>query len=354
MKSFKLRGLLLLVVMLIMAVALVGCGGAANDNEGNAEPNEEPQAKEVKTIRISNGINDAHPTYLSGLEFEKFVESKTDAFDVEVYHSGQLGDDRIAMEALQLGTLEMVITSTSPLANFIPEYMIFDFPFIFADGQVADFVLDGPFGDTMLDMLPAQGLIGLGFQENGFRNLTNSRHAVAGVEDLDGLKIRTMENKVHLDAWRALGANPTPMAFTELFTAMQQGTVDGQENPLITIELSKFYEVQDHVSLTNHVYTPFVMLISKIFWDDLSAEEQQILQEAADHANAWQRDEIRRQEQNSVEVLKENGMTVTTLSDEARAEFQAAVLPTIEKYSEEVGEELVAQMFEQIELAGQQ
>ncbi|WP_028309229.1 TRAP transporter substrate-binding protein [Desulfitibacter alkalitolerans] len=350
--KFKFKGLLLVVAMLILAVALVGCGGAKDSGGGSAQPQEEP--KKVKTIRISNGVNDKHPAYLSGLEFGKYLESKTDAFKVEVYHSGQLGDDRTAMEALQLGTLEMVLTSTSPLANFIPEYMIFDFPFIFENGEIADFVLDGPFGQQMLDKLPAQGLIGLGFNENGFRNLTNSRRAVASVKDLEGLKIRTMENKVHLDAWRALGANPTPMAFTELFTAMQQRTVDGQENPLITIELSKFYEVQDHVSITNHVYTPFVYLMSKVFWDGLTAEEQALIKEAAAHANDWQRKEIRKQEQNSLASLEANGMTITYLSDEARAEFQDAVKPVIEKYTAEVGEELVAQLFEQIEKARQQ
>ncbi|MDW7673273.1 MAG: TRAP transporter substrate-binding protein [Bacillota bacterium] len=351
----KVKGKLvfLLALLLVALVAVAGCGGSSDSGSSGSGSGDAPEEapKTVKTIRISNGINDKHPAYLAGLEFAKIVESKTDTLKVEVYHSGQLGDDRTATEALQLGTLEAVVTSTSPIANFIPEYAIFDLPFIFADYQVADSVLDGPFGDQMLEMLPDQGLIGLAFWENGFRNVTNSKRAIATVADTDGLKIRTMENKVHLDAWKALGANPTPMAFTELFTAMQQRTVDGQENPLITIELSKFYEVQDHVSLTNHVYTPFVFLISKIFWDGLTAEEQQIIQEAAYESRDWQRAEIRKQTEGSLDTLKANGMTVTELTDEARAEFEAAVRPVIDKYKTEIGAELVDFMFEEIDKA---
>ena len=338
-----------IAVLLMVSVALVGCGGGTQAPSNN-QPAEKPV--EVKTIRISNGINDNHPTFLACLEFKRIVEEKTNgAIKVEVFHSGQLGDDKTAMEAIQLGTLEAVVTSTSPLVNFIPEYAIFDLPFLFANETIADKVLDGPFGDAMLAKLPSQGFVGLGWQENGFRQVTNSRRAIASLADVRNLKIRAMQNQVHLDAWRALGANPTPMAFTELFTAMQQGTVDGQENPIVTIDLSKYYEVQSHVTLSNHVYTPFVFLIGKDFYNNLTAEQQGILMEAATYARDWQRAKIREVTQSSLENLKANGMTVTELTPEARAEFEAAVKPVIDAHSARIGEALVKQLFEAIEAA---
>jgi tripartite ATP-independent transporter DctP family solute receptor len=369
---------LLFVMLLMLMVIVVACGGNENNNNGdvannnneNASDNEgannnddvdnedganndEEAATDAEfTIRAGIGLNNEHPQYLGLVRFKEIVEEKTDgAIFVETYHSGQLGDDRTMMEALQLGSQEVTIPSTAPIANFVNEFSVFDFPFLFPNNEVADEVLDGEVGQKLLDMLDDQNLVGLSYWENGFRNLSNSTREVASMEDFDGLTIRTMENDLHLDAFRTLGANPTPMAFTELFTALQQGTVDGQENPFATIYLEGFYEVQDYVSNTNHVYSPFVFMMSKTFFDSLPAEYQEIVEDASVEAGTYQR-EINREANNEyLQSLIDEGMTYTEISDEDRAAMQEAIQPVIDEYSETIGQDLVDEVYEAIEAA---
>jgi tripartite ATP-independent transporter DctP family solute receptor len=354
-----MKKFLSLALVLGLIFVLAACGAAQEeDQEGAEQPNQEGQedqqgqeeAGEVKTIRAGIGLNDQHPQYKGLVRFKEIVEERTNgAIKVEAYHSGQLGDDRTMTEALQLGTQEVTIPSTAPLANFIPEFSIFDFPFLFPSEEVADKVLDGEVGQSLLDMLPEQNLVGLAYWENGFRDLTNSKKPVASAEDFNGLKIRTMENDLHLEAFRALGANPTPMAFTELFTAMQQGTVDGQENPYATIYLSKFYEVQSHVSNTHHIYSPFVFLMSKSFFDGLTEEQQTIVKEAAVEAGKYERELNREANNKYLAELQEAGMTYTEISDEARAEMKEIIQPVIDKYSEKIGQDLVDRVYQAVE-----
>jgi TRAP-type transport system periplasmic protein len=327
-------------------------GDEANaDNGGGGEYAQEDA---THTIRGGIGLNSDHPQYQGLLEFKEIVESETDGdIFVETYHSGQLGDDRTMMEALQLGSQEVTIPSTAPIANFVNEFSVFDFPFLFPDSETADEVLDGEVGQELLDMLEDQNLIGLAYWENGFRDLTNSEREVASMEDFDGLTIRTMENDLHLDAFRELGANPTPMAFTELFTALQQGTVDGQENPYATIYLEGFYEVQDYVSDTHHIYSPFVFMVSQQFYDGLSEDYQQIVSDAAVEAGEFQREANREANDEYLEELQNEGMTFTEISDEARQEMQDTVQPVIDEYSGEIGQDLVDRVYEAVEAAQQ-
>ncbi|MBO8173345.1 MAG: TRAP transporter substrate-binding protein [Bacillaceae bacterium] len=349
---------LLISMMMVVALFLAGCGSSTSSSQGNEgsssnggsseAPSSESAGEEVRTLRISIGVNDKHPEYEGAMKFKELVESQTDDLKIEVYHSGQIADDRSAVEMLQFGTLAITIPSTSPMVNFIPEFGVFDLPFSIPNEEVADKVLDGPFGDKMLKLVEDQGLVGLAWWENGFRNLTNSKRPVASIEDVEGLKIRTMENQIHLDAWKALGANPTPMAFTELFTAMQQGTVDGQENPYPTILLSNFYEVQDHVSNTNHVYTPFIFLFSQKIWDELTPEQQEIIREAAVEAGKFNRQRNREVAQEALEELKEK-MTFTEVSPEEYKRFQETVAPIVDKYKDEIGAEIVDEYFAEIE-----
>ncbi|NEU30467.1 TRAP transporter substrate-binding protein [bacterium LRH843] len=335
-------------VLLVLSLFLAACGGgnsapASSGGDESASKGEEKQEQssgEKRIIRVSNGINDKHPAYEASLKFKELVESASDDLEVEVYHSGQIADDRSAIEMLQFGTLDIVVTSTSPLANFIPEYAVFDLPFTIQTPEQADALLDGPFGEKMFGLLEAQNLVGIAWWENGFRNVTNNVRAIQTVEDLKGMKLRTMESEIHLDAWKALGANPTPMAFTELFSAMQQGTVDGQENPYPTIDLSQFGEVQEHVSNTNHVYTPFLFLFSKSIWDELTPEQQTVIQEAGREAGLYNRERSREVATESLERLKET-MTYTEITPEEHARFQEAVKPVIEKHSEIIGKEIV-------------
>ncbi|WP_202079292.1 TRAP transporter substrate-binding protein [Caldalkalibacillus salinus] len=341
------------VLGLTLVLTLAACGSSeTTGNEETEGSNESASNGDVKTIRAGIGLNDEHPQYKGLLKFKEIVEAETDGqIEVETYHSGQLGDDRTMMENLQFGSQEVTIPSTAPIANFVPEFSVFDFPFLFPNEEVADEVLDGPVGDELLEKLEDQDLVGLAYWENGFRNLTNDKRAVASADDFDGLVIRTMENDLHLDAFKALGASPTPMAFTELYAAMQQGTVDGQENPFATIYLQKYHEVQKHVSDTNHVYSPFVFLMSKSFYDGLTEEQQEIVREAALEARDYQRELNREANAQYLQDLEEEGMTVTRISDEDREEMKNIVQPVIDEYAEEIGQDLVDRVYEAIENA---
>jgi len=301
------------------------------------------------TINAGIGLNDKSAQYESLKFFKELVEENSDGqIEVNLYHSSQLGDDREMMEALQMGVQEMTCPSTAPIAPFVNGFKVFDLPFLFPTNEAADYVLDGPVGQDLLKQLEDEGLIGLAFWENGYRQLTNSRNAVESPEDVEGLKVRTMENPMHLAAWREMGANPTPMAFGELFSAMQQGVVDGQENPWGTIYLQNFYEVQEYTTDTGHVYSPFVLMMSKQFYDKLPGDLQQVVRDAAEEAKYHNRRNNREMNAAYLEDLKEV-MTVTILTPEQKAAFQEAVQPVYEQFEDEIGAELIEDVQAQVE-----
>lgn len=343
-----------LFALSLLAFVLVACGGGdSNETEQNGE-NESASESEggEKVIRAGIGLNQNHPQYKGLLKFKEIVEEETGGeITVETYHSGQLGDDRTMTEALQLGTQEVTIPSTAPIANFVPEFSVFDIPFLFPSEEVADEVLAGDVAQDLLAKLEEKDLVGLAYWENGFRDLTNSERPVETLEDFDGLKIRTMENDLHLEAFKALGANPTPMAFTELFTAMQQGTVDGQENPYATIYLENFYEVQDYVSDTHHVYSPFVFLMSKQFYDGLTEEQQEIVRSAAEEAGEHQIELNREANAEYLQNLQDEGMEFSEISDEERQRMVDTVQPVIEDFKDDIGPEVVDGIMEAVENA---
>ncbi|MHA6250772.1 DctP family TRAP transporter solute-binding subunit [Oceanobacillus sp. CAU 1775] len=358
-----MRKLLLIFASVMLLLVLAACGddddtsSNANDTDDTSETDASNEDTEASgdaefTIRASIGLNADHPQYDGLLKFKEIVEAETDgAVFVETYHSGQLGDDRTAMEALQLGSQEVTVPSTAPVANFVPEFALFDIPFLMPSSEVADEVLDGEVGQKMLDLLEDQNLVGLAYWENGYRDMSNSVRPIETMEDFKGLTLRTMENDLHLSAFSALGANPTPMAFTELFTALQQGTVDGQENPIATIYLEGFHEVQDYVSATNHIYTPFVFLVSKPFFDGLPEEYQEVLRSAAVEAGVHQREVNRKANEEYVQSLIDEGVEFTEVSDEAKAEMREAVQPVIDEFAEELGSPLFDELYDAIEAA---
>ena len=278
-----------------------------------------------------------------GLGAQAFIDTLTElsdgAFTGEQAPAGQLGGERDMIEGLQIGSLDVVITSTGPLGNFVPEVYVLDLPFLFRDYDHARGVLDGEIGQDLLARIDENDLVGLAWTENGFRHVTNSQRPVRTPEDLAGLKLRTMENKVHMEAFTNLGASPTPMAFPELFTALQQGVVDGQENPITVIVASKFWEVQDNVSLTGHVYSPAAILASPVLFDGLTEEEQGWFREAARASAEATRAEVNRLEDAGVEILRENGMEVIT--DVDKAPFAALAEAAYAIYTDEYGSELV-------------
>src|SRR3546814_157335 len=255
---------------------------------------------------------------------ECMAERSEDKLTLTAFWGGALGGDLQATQALRSGTQEMVITSTSPLVGILPQLGVFDLPFLFANEKEADAVLDGEFGRYISDMLPAVGLVNLAYWENGFRNLTNSQHPVAKWEDLEGLKVRVMQNNIFLDTFQNMGANAVPMSFGEVFSALETGAIDGQENPFVTIDTSKFYEVQDYLSVTRHAYTPFMVLVSKPIWDTYSAEEQTILRDCAIVGRDVQRKVSRELSDQSLAKLKESGMQVNELTPEEPTDRKSA------------------------------
>ncbi|MCE5281577.1 MAG: TRAP transporter substrate-binding protein [Deltaproteobacteria bacterium] len=295
-----------------------------------------------KVLKISNGINEQHPSYLGNKKFGEILAAKLPGkYNVQVYANSQLGDDVRATEAVRMGTLEMVTTSASPLTGLVPEFNVFDLPFIVPNEKAADAIFDGPIGAKLAAALEAKGIKLLAYYENGFRQLTNSAHAVKSPADLKGLKIRTMQNPIHLEAFRAMGANPTPMPFSEVFTALQQKTIDGQENPIPTIWLSKFYEVQKYVSLTGHVYGPHIMLIGKKLWDSFPAGDQKIIAEAAQESAVFQRALNRKMNKDFVDNLKKAGTTVTELTPEQHKAFVDACAPVYATWEPKIGKALM-------------
>jgi tripartite ATP-independent transporter DctP family solute receptor len=270
--------------------------------------------------------------------FAREVEARTGGrYKVQNFYSGALGAERESIEALQVGTLDLTMTSTGPVPNFVPEVSILDIPFLMRDYPHARSVLDGPIGQDMLGKFPAKGIQALAWGENGFRHMTNSRRQVNAPDDLKGLKMRTMENPVHIQAYKQFGIIPTPMAFTEVFTALQQGTVDGQENPLSVISAAKFDQVQKYMTLTGHVYSPALILMSKAQWDKLSAPDKEAFLAAAKEAVKANRARIDEDERRAVADLRSKGMIIVENVDKAK--FQATLAPTFVEFGKKFGQD---------------
>jgi TRAP-type transport system periplasmic protein len=268
--------------------------------------------------------------------FAKEVAARTNGrYKVETFYNGSLGGERESIEAVQLGTQELAFSSTGPVPNFVPETKILDVPFLFRDKAHARAVLDGPIGQELLTKFDAKGFKALAWGENGFRHMTNSKRDVKAPEDLKGLKMRTMENPVHIAAYKGLGIITTPMAFPEVFTALQQGTVDGQENPLSVIMAAKFSQVQKHLSLTGHVYSPCIFVMNKAAFDKLSAADKTAFLEAAKVAVKANRDRVDQDDANGVKELRAQGMNVIENVDKAK--FVSTLAPVNAEFEKQFG-----------------
>ena len=295
---------------------------------------------DAREIQLGHTLSaDSHYSVGSDAFKATLEELSGGEFTVLEHPAGSLGGERAMIEGLQIGTVDVVITSTGPLGNFVPETYVLDLPFLFEDYDHARAVLDSEIGDDLLADMEQHDIIGLAWSENGFRHMTNSRNEVHGPDDVADIKIRTMENQVHMNAFRELGASPTPMAFPELFTALQQGTVDAQENPVTVIVATKFWEVQDHISLTGHVYSPAAVLGSGPLWDTLSEEERGWFNEAARASAEATRNEVLRLETEGLDLLRENGMTVIEEVD--TTPFQNTIEPVYEAFIERHGAEML-------------
>ena len=290
-----------------------------------------------KTIKFANQNAAGHPIVQGMEKFKEIVEKNSGGkIKVNIFPGGALGSDQANVSALQGGTLEMASMNSGIFASQVREFSVFDFPFMFASGQEADVVVDGAFGKKMHARLEEKGLVGLGFYELGFRHLTNGRRAINKVSDIEGLKLRVIPNPINVDWVKALGANPTPLPFPELYAALEQKAVDGQENPVATINGAKLFEVQKHMALTGHQYNPQSVVMSKKFWDTLSAAEKKIVSDAAAESSKFQRTQARAQEASLLENLKKNGMLVTSLPPAEVAILRDKMKPVIAKHGEAI------------------
>ena len=302
-----------------------------------------------RSLKIALAQVKEHPFSLGAQKFADLVAEKSGGkIKSKLFPGATLGGDAQVISSLQGGTVEATVVSTGLLSTMIKEYGVFYLPLIFDDVREADAVVDGPVGRKLLDRLPDKGLIGLAYWEHGYRDMTNNKRPVAKWEDMQGLKIRVIQIPIFVDIFNGLGANAVPMPFPELYTALEQGAVDGQETALPTIETAKFDEVQKYLSTTHHVYDPLVVLFSKKTWDRLSDDERRILAEAARETAPYQRQLNREREVRMLESVKAKGMVVTDLSREERARMREHLKPVTEKYTSEVGAELVEELYGEI------
>ena len=282
-------------------------------------------------------------------KFIELVDAKSGGkIKIKGFYGGALGNDVQVTSALQGGTIEFTVPQTTTLTGMVKEYEVLDFPFLFATEQQAEKVLDGPVGDKLMAMLPAKGLVGLAYWENGFFNATNSKHPIAKLEDFQGLKFRSIQAKITQETIKALGATPVPLAVPELYSALETRTIDGQGTPTAVIFALKLYEVQKYLSLTRHSYGAFIPLVSKKFWDGLSEGDRKILKDAAIEARAFQRGVAREQAKSAQAAMAAKGMQVNDVTDAEHERMRERVQPVWKMFIPSVGESLYKEVMTQL------
>jgi tripartite ATP-independent transporter DctP family solute receptor len=298
-------------------------------------------AADTRLIRFGYGLNqDSNQGRAVQVFADEVAKLSGGKMKIRAVGAAALGSDVQMQQALIGGAQEMMVGSTATLVGITPEMALWDTPFLFNSGEEADQVLDGKTGQAIMRKLEDKGLVGLVYWENGFRNLTNSQKPVTGPEDFSGLKLRVMQNNVFLETFQRLGANAVPLPFSELFTALETKTVDGQENPYNTILSSKFYEVQKYLSITNHVYSPWIVTASKQWWDGLSADERDVLLKAAAVSRDFERKDTRAEADKALAQLKADGMQINTVSPEAVQKMRETIAPVNAQIEKSVGSDL--------------
>jgi tripartite ATP-independent transporter DctP family solute receptor len=303
------------------------------------------------TFRFSTVNPPGHPIVLGMEKFAEIVHQKSGGkMTVKLFPGSVLGGDVQVLSSVQGGTIDFTSMNSGILQSSVKEFAIVDFPFLFNNDKEADAVMDGAVGRELADKLPAKGLINVAYWELGFRNLTNSKRPVTRLEDIDGLKIRVIQSPIYVDTFKALGANPVPMPFPEVYTGLEQKTIDGQENPATVILANKLNEVQKYMSLTRHVYNPQSVLMSKKTWDKLSKQEQDVITAAAREATVYQRKVSRDAQEQALATLKKT-MEVSEIAPAEMAKIRAKVKPVVDKYTAEIGAGLVKQLYAEIDKA---
>jgi len=295
------------------------------------------EAQQPKVFNLGYVGRPTSPEGMGATAFAEEVKKRSNGrLELRLHPGGALGGEREMLEGLQLGTVDLAMPATAVVGNFVPEVQILDIPFLFRDIDHAYLVLEGPIGQEMLAKFPSRGLIGLSLGGNGFRQLTNSKKPVSSPDDLRGLKLRTMENQTHLMVWRQLGALPTPMSLPEVFTALQQGVVDGQENPIGAIINNKFGQVQKHLTITNHAFTSIAVVMSPAAFNSLSAADKQIFVDGARLAMRVTKEQVAVVEKTGIDTLRGMGLVVVEKVDTAR--FQELLKPTYAELAKKFGD----------------
>lgn len=300
-------------------------------------------------LKIAFVMAKKHPHDIGAMKFADLVKEKSGGkMKVMVFANGTLGGDAQVISSLQGGTVDMTLVTPGLLTGIEKSFGVYGMPFLFQSSEEVDAVLDGPVGQQLLERLPPHGIIGLGYWDHGFRHATNSKHPITKLEDFQGLKLRVMQIPTAIETFNRLGANPVPLSYTELYTAMETHTVDGQENPLAAIDTSKFYEVQKYLSLTGHFYDPLVAIFSKKTWDKFTETERNIIKEAATEAQAFERKVSRDMAVSSRDALAKTGMEINEVAPEEIQRMRDHLKPVTEKFAEEYGAELVGQLMEEV------
>jgi TRAP-type transport system periplasmic protein len=306
---------------------------------------------EIKA-KIGHAMPDTHPQAIAMNKFAELAAIYTKGnVKIRAYHSGVLGSDEKQLQAVQSGTQEFYIGTLAPLSARVKEVQVWDLPFMFQNEKEVYAVLDGASSKKIFEKIEPAGLVGLTWTGMGFRNLSNSKRSVTKLEDVAGLKIRVMANPVALETWKTIGANAVPMAFAEVFPALEIKALDGQENPLVHMYSNKMQEVQKFISVTNHVYTPVAIVASKKFWDTLSPADQAGIQKAATEAGLYQRKLLDEGDIDVVSKFKAAGVTVNTVSPAELARIQDKVKPVVAKFAPIIGEDFVKGFYAEIDKA---
>ncbi len=340
LKSKKIS-LLLTFILLISVVVVVCSSGGSNVSGKNV-------SEKVIEISYGHGFMPDTPHHQSALKFKEEVEKATDGrVKVNVFPSGQLGSAREMFEGLQMGTQEIALVPTARISGFAPELQLFDLPYLFPDRETGYKIMDGEVGSELLDKLAQQGVKGVAFYEDGYKHFTANK-SVATVNDFKGVKFRTMESPIIISQFKALGAVPVPIDFGELYNSLQLGVVEGQENPLVTIESNKFYEVQSHITLSGHAYLAHVLIFSNDWFNNLPEDIQNILYEKGREIAKWQRQAVQDEEVKYLQTIKDSGTTVIELTDEQKNELMEATKVVHEEYSKQFGSEILEKTYEEI------
>lgn len=300
--------------------------------------------------KIGHSMPTEHPQTKTVEKFASLVNDYTDGrVKVQVFSGGTLGGDEKMLRATQAGTQEMYYGSLAPISGRVKELQAFDIPFVFNNMEEVDAVFRGPMGERIIKLLEPLNLVGLVWVETGFRNVSNNKHPIHSADDFKGLKLRVMQNPIALETFKNMGANALPMDFSEVFTALETGVIDGQENPLIHMYANKMQEVQKYITVTNHVFTPSIIMVSKRFMDKMTPEDREAVHKAAKEAQLFHRGVMTEADKNVVQQLTDAGVIVETLPPAEVDRLRAAVKPAVDKFVPIIGEQFVADFYGEVD-----